>query len=120
MGYKHVSDGSLKLNQYAKEHLQELENWRDSSSNLEDAFEIVEISAENPTEDCWLNVSSWSWSNYYEDEVIAVLKEIAPFIEEGQSIDFRGEDDEHWRFLKVSDGWEEQNGVIEYKKGNLI
>ena len=118
MSYRHVADGRLKLSQYGQEHLTVLQNILNSSVNLEDSFETVEFSTNG--DNIWLDVQNWSWQNYNEDSVKAFLKEIVFFIKEGESIDFRGEDDEHWRFIKVSGGWEEQNGYIEYKKGWLI
>ena len=118
MGYRHVADGNLALSQYGKEHRDVLENILENSIHAADAFETIEFSEHEDS--VWLDVSNWSWQNYHEDTVHNFLKEISIFIENGQSVDFRGEDDEHWRFLKVPEGWEEQNGYIEYKKGWII
>lgn len=118
MGYQHVAYGNLELNQYGKEHKDVLESILESSIYAEEAFETIEFS--QGEEKIWLDVANESWQNYHDDAIYHFLKEISIFIVDGASIECQGEDGEHWRFLKVPEGWEEQNGYIEYKKGWLI
>lgn len=118
MGYQHVAYGNLELNQYGKEHKDVLESILENSVYADEAFETIEFS--QCEDKIWLDVANESWQNYHEDAIYQFLKEISIFITDGASIECQGEDGGHWRFLKVPEGWEEQNGYIEYKKGWVI
>lgn len=52
---------------------------------------------------------------YHEDETLAFLNVLAPYITEGK-MTYSGEDDCHWRFVFNSDeqGWDEESGTVDF------
>ena len=115
MGYNCSGNGSLKLNNYGKKHIDELQHVLDCSvygDNFDYGYEI---------EDNKSLYLGQSWSNYYDTEVIAFLKEAHPYIKTGKTLDYKGEDDCYWRFVRSPKGRAEQSGYIRYnrKKGTL-
>ena len=57
---------------------------------------------------------------YWEDDVVALLGCIAPLVAEGSVMEFRGEDDEHWKFELKDGKWIEYSGTITYDDPFLL
>lgn len=50
--------------------------------------------------------------NYYGDDVMEVLKKLAPYVQAGD-VEFTGEDAEHWRYHF-------EDGTVRYQVGRIV
>ena len=63
-----------------------------------------------------INVYAWGYDKYsphFITKLLDKLKSVAPIVD-GSEYDFRGDDDELWRFVFENGGWKEQSGDIVY------
>ena len=109
MGYYASASSRLMLNDYGKQHLNEIEDIIDNDSNLEWAFDEIEIYSNDS-----IVVTKYQ-DNYHEDETINFLKVIHPYIRNGEAIEYLGEDGSEWRFMRSDDGWDDQNPTHVWK-----
>ena len=97
MGYYTTAKGYVQLKQ------------RDNGAKvLEELRSCYEINDYDFTYICF-----GFYSNYYEDEVEAVLNAILPYISDGE-VEYVGEDDCYWRFILKNGKWKYQSGHIVY------
>jgi len=53
------------------------------------------------------------YRSYHEDEIYDALKKLSTMIVDGE-IEFRGDEDEHWRFKFIDGSWYEQDTEFVY------
>ncbi len=106
MGYLANGSGSFQIRKNAKiAELEAILDEEDVKNCFNEFCDVVLV------EDVgFVEVSCYD--KYYEDEVLDALYKLAPFVENGSEMRFRGEDDEHWRFVLKDDSWAEENGYV--------
>lgn len=107
MGYAAGASASLKLSKYGVEHLDDLQNIIDNEDDY--AFDEIEISNNYQGVVLWL--CKCAGEKYHEEETLEFLSKIEPFIENGEQIEFLGEDGSEWAFQFLHN--ENNNGVAE-------
>ena len=107
MGYAAGASASLKLSQYGLEHLDELQNIIDNEDD--GSFDEIEISNNYRGVELWL--CKYAGERYNEDETLKFLSKIEPFVEDGERIEYLGEDGSEWAFQFLHD--RHANGVAE-------
>ena len=108
MGYAAGASASLKLSKYGVEHLDELQNIIDNEDDY--AFDEIEIS-NNYQGAAVLWLCKYAGENYHEEETLEFLSKIEPFIEDGEQIEYLGEDGSEWAFRFLHS--KNTNGIAE-------
>lgn len=109
MSYYASGGGEMILNKKGRKNLDAVQNVLDNTAD--EAFNYTKI--DNNGQSLYV---CRDFENYHEEKVFAFLQEINPYIKNGESIEYRGEDGQTWRFIKHNGNFFEQSGEIRYFK----
>ena len=109
MSYYASGGGEMILNKKGRKNLDAVQNVLDNTTD--EAFNYTKI--DNNGQSLYV---CRDFENYHEEKVLAFLQEIKPYIKSGESIEYRGEDGQTWRFIKHNDNFFEQSGETRYSK----
>lgn len=109
MSYYASGGGEMILNKKSRKNLDAIQHVLDCTAD--EAFDYTKIDNNGQS----LYVCK-NYADFNGDATENFLKEICPFIKNGESLEFRGEDYEMWRYIKRQNKWYEESAIIHYSK----
>lgn len=107
MGYYASGDGIATFKDGV-----EIEKVEEMLDDILDKMHVIEFEFEIFNKN---QISIYDTDKYHEDETLAFLNALSPYIIEGQ-MTYSGEDNCNWRFVFDSENecWTEESGIVDY------